>query len=99
MKYIKTYEDLREPNIGDYVIMTTTKNDKDLKDFLKKNIGNCVNIGEHGIYVEYYDIPSKLKDWFINNIRNFGIESIIRYATEKEIDKIKLEETERKYNL
>jgi len=43
MKYIKTYEDiLRKPIIGDYLLMTTTKRDKNLKDFLEKNIGKCV---------------------------------------------------------
>jgi len=37
--------------------------------------------------------------WFIEKCRQFSSLSIIRYATEKEIDKIKLKETERKYNL
>lgn len=45
MKYIKTYENLKEPKVGYYVIMKNKFPTKpELKDFLENNIGFISNI-------------------------------------------------------
>lgn len=100
MKYIKTYEyENLSLKIGDYVLMTTVNEHNILKDFLSKNIGLCVNIDE-GISVKYLNIPKKIDFFFkTDGSRRFQKRGFIRYATQKEIDEFKFQNTTIKYNL
>ena len=67
MKHIKTYENLNEPQIGDYVICGNPgiSEDNIIYDFIINNIGKLVNITNDDppiYYVHYNNIPSKLSN-------------------------------------
>ena len=79
MKYLKTYENLNEPQIGDYCICYEERldpNDNDniiLINFLKNNIGKIIRERDPNIdainpnihfFVQYENIPKELYIFF-----------------------------------
>lgn len=44
MKYIKTYENNKSPQIGDYVIFNSINFEGRFKNFLDSNIGEIINV-------------------------------------------------------
>lgn len=80
MKYIKYYENIKGPEIGDYVVCneyTKNYNDPILINFINNNIGQYIfNYEGNGPYtyvIRYKNIPDEIKkDFFVevklNNI-------------------------------
>jgi len=100
MKYIKTYEDT-SLKIGDYVAMMSLDDNISLNNFLRNNIGVCIDIDE-GITVKYLNIPNDIQNFFgygEDGARRFRKTSFIRYATQQEIDEFKIKNITIKYNL
>ena len=75
MKYIKKFENLELPEVGDYVIFNMHYDNDELSvefgDFLNNNLGIIYKIyksphsGKYRLDVKYKNIPKKLKDFFI----------------------------------
>jgi hypothetical protein len=62
MKYIKTYENINEPEIGDYVIGWSGYFSEKTNDFLKNSIGKITNSKNNGYknaeyQVNYDNVP------------------------------------------
>ena len=73
MKYLKTYENINMPKIGDYVIVDASHGESIFEDapiflnFLKTIIGKIIDIKNYDEYkIEYdmNDIPAKFKNFF-----------------------------------
>jgi hypothetical protein len=113
MKYIKAFENINNYKVDDYVLInydTNTKSLSDLKNFVNNNIGKIMFINDKSLIVQYNNIPDKLKHFFddksINteNIKNSIFfwnrgNTIIRLATEEEIEKYKLDKISNKFNI
>ena len=52
MKYIKTFESLNQPQIGDYVILKFSNSDPYWKNYINNQIGKLTNI--EGNNPDYY---------------------------------------------
>ena len=64
MKYLKTFENIKEPQIGDYVICSEYdpgSSRTELENFLSNNIGQIINKHPAHYYVKYKHVPKKLK--------------------------------------
>jgi len=110
MKYIKKYENYVDtPQIGDYVLIHTNSNAKNVANFVNNTIGKIIDIRfkykdifelEHpgDLRVEYEEVPEDVQSWFFDkNKRTFTLEQIISFGkTKKELEE-KL--AEKKYNL
>jgi len=75
MKYIKRFENLEEPEIGDYVLLQVNRNfSNDYKNFINNNIGEIVSIDKNTYtkarhfeiryYIDTFEEFSKMKDSF-----------------------------------
>lgn len=60
MKYIKTYENLEEPQIGDFVVINVS-HITNFKDFIENNVGKIIKTDAHinWPYEIQYDIIKK----------------------------------------
>lgn len=105
MKYIKRYEKLNL-EIGDYVVMNALYDDlhvasynqrKEFIFFIKYNIGNVIDIYDYTIEVKYYNIPTNIKNLFIDNAFHFSTSRIKYQSKTKKGIEIELEAE--KYNL
>jgi hypothetical protein len=102
MKYIKTYENIKhshiwrnEPNVGDFVIaeydyrdqFANQRNDKDLYEFLKNNIGvifHRTSFSTSIIYnVQYKYTPKNIRDRFLpmDNQIKINLENLFTLLT------------------
>jgi hypothetical protein len=71
MKYIKTYENMEYPQVGDYVLTSSSYSDE-LNDFLNNTIGKVTFKSTprtgHELYdritVKYSNIPINLDNFF-----------------------------------
>lgn len=67
MRYIKTYENINEPQVGDYVIGYSLYFSDKTNNFLKNNIGKIID-SENNAYnnpeyrVQYEDVPDNVVD-------------------------------------
>jgi hypothetical protein len=106
MKYIKTYEevysftydiDTDPPKIGDYVIMRSTANNNELKQFIENSVGQIIEEDGDEITIDFSDIPEKLKQYFILSTRPYHYKLLQYWSDNKE----ELEEilAQKKYNL
>ena len=112
MKYIKTFENVYLPEIGDFVICEIPKNiaiDK-LTNFLNNNVGKIVHIIKPDIAVIKYDfVPSNLQSYFLfytpEDMINKGEwlydinRKYFRLATEKDVENQTIKNSTNKYNL
>jgi hypothetical protein len=108
MKYIKSYEDnINTPQIGDYVIATTSEGNIEVKLFIRNNIGQIKDIlmtktprlgNVHNLKVYYQNTPEDL----LNNNKDGNYwwikpENILHYSKNKEeLETLKIA---KKYNL
>jgi len=85
MKYLKKFENLIVPKIGDYILTKLPIDDVDeitmiINKFLNENIGKIVGINRHPVeysyYVQYDNIP---KDLFTNFNYTKHREDVIQY--------------------
>lgn len=115
MKYLKSFEVLDKYSINnkDYTIFDLkigyyvkanygNAMEKEVRDFLDKNIGIIVNINRNKniFQVEYVNVPENIKEYFdeAGYLRLlFDISGLIEYAPTKEELELKL--TYNKYNL
>ena len=98
MKYIKKFENIKdEPKVGDYVLMKSSMQNKEMTDFIDNTIGKIIKteIKYHfnTVSVEYEDIPMEIASLFgyenynLNQnigFREFLYSSIIDYSENKE---------------
>jgi len=100
MKYIKLYEKLKKPKIGDYIICKEENiNDEALTNFLLSNIGQIYkfnygsyNLGKLYAYVvEYNNIPKDLEinfreypEYDKNNLITILPKEIVAFSQNKE---------------
>ena len=71
MKYIKTYENVSVPKIGDYVIGYSLDNSDETIEFLKNNIGQI--IGKRHIKPEHYSTDTSLQSRFEYKVEYKGV--------------------------
>lgn len=101
MKYLRTYESLSEPEIGDYVYCkNTTDNNKEFDKFLEFNIGKIMASLPHlrpgDIYVKFDNFEESGVDG-INHPVNFLRDEILYWSKDKEDVEIYM--NSKKYNL
>jgi len=111
MKHIKTYENINEPQVGDYVICEEKDRyymlEKELCEFIKNNIGKIVIVNASGnkscpYTVQYENVPDTIRDNFftkynLSNNRNFRKTEIIFFSKYKSDVEAYL--TSNKYNI
>ena len=110
MKHLKTFENIKKPQVGDYVLCYEDAKDHNLKEFINNNIGKISIIRDKGSYIEcnytieYENIPSIISNRFTNfkkgdkkNERNMREEEIIFFSKNKE--DVELYMQANKYNL
>jgi hypothetical protein len=101
MKFLKTYENLNGPKVGDYVICEDPNTRKPLYAFIKNRIGKIVEIDRDKFYpyiVRYNNIPEDLIERFshpnFTNCRDFKRDEILYFSsTKEELENLK------KYNI
>lgn len=81
MKYIKTYEDINKPKIGDWVILNlaVSRTTKKHSQFINTHVGQIVSKASNDIYeIDYYEIIPEMTEgqtkWWstIDNIKIFS---------------------------
>jgi hypothetical protein len=103
MKHIKSFENIDQPQIGDYVecedntVLTPTL----LHSFISNNIGRIENIlslnNLYPYHIRYENIPNEINQYFYKGSRGFNIEDIIEFA--KTPGDIAVKINSKKYNL
>jgi len=95
MKYLRNFENLSEPQIGDYVICNSESlNSIELSNFILTTLGKIVDINDDGGYLKYYvkyeNIPNSISIFFYDlfglkndNIRRFNKKDIIVHSSDK----------------
>lgn len=64
MKYLKLFESLEEPKIGDYVIMRINAQNDKINSFVNNTIGRLENKQTSRYIVEYENVPKEIEGWF-----------------------------------
>ena len=67
MRYLKTYEGLSEPEIGEYMICEDVLSNKHIKEFVKNRIGKYIKYRgvddvQNFYIVAYEDVPDSLRE-------------------------------------
>jgi len=108
MKYLKRFEKhikykkhktVREPQVGDYVILYIAEYNKKVNDFFETNLGTITQIvgpNDEYKYIIYFDIDIPT---FYHNMGYFKPSDILRLATPEEIEEHKTKTDMKKYNL
>ena len=108
MKYLKKYEDVNKPEVGDYVYcqedLLTSDDETYYKamEFVKNNIGKILKKNpkySDFFVVRYENIPFELKEYFnvFKSSRNIKYDEIIYWGKTKEEVEAKI--NSEKYNL
>jgi hypothetical protein len=90
MKYLKLFENINEPQIGDYVLCKEMdSNDKKLLEFIDNNVGRIVDTKpETDVFTELFVIKYKNipfdNNWQNKNTRYFLREEILFWSKDKE---------------
>ena len=95
MKYIKKFENNKDPQIGDYVIVHEHENDpknkykkEKLNNFLDNNIGRYIRENSHIIYtyeIQYDNIEDYISYFNVETkSRLFSREEIVNFSPNKE---------------
>jgi len=90
MKHLKYFENIEEPQVGDYVICEELSNlTPDICNFISSNIGIIEytknDDGETSYYIKYENVPEDI--FFLtlrNNKRDMSREEIIHFSKNKE---------------
>ena len=84
MKYLKTYENLSEPQIGDYVLANFKFDDIEWANYINQNIGELLKIKNDGIFkpyrVKYYVDDDAYKKFFEGDEEE---EDLIKFENDK----------------
>ena len=114
MKYLKTYENINEPIIGDYVICIPDNLIKNSEYFFNNAIGKIIKKAiitrkEYSYGVEYENIPKFIQEYYCALRKNADgtqyQENIIWFERDmieyysKSIEEIKMKMKSGKYNL
>jgi len=112
MRYLKYFESLYKPKVGDYVVadkLYLAGHFKNFEDFVENNVGIVTYISKDPIFyqIEYYDVPQDLKSKFSYNGNEYktNIYDIddsrkkIRLATPEEIEEFEAKRRMNKFNL
>ena len=98
MKYLKKFETITESKkmqVGDYILIRSTRNPEDLNNFINNNIGQIKKIESKSIRVMYDDIPEKFYKNFHTKDegdgRLFGKDQIVEFAKTKENLELKIQ--------
>ena len=90
MKYIKKFESLDEPKIGDYVACEEELGINELCDFINNTVGKIFKI-ENSYYnyaVKFDNIPQNLNEFFTDfgykDCRGFNSNEILFWSENKE---------------
>ena len=109
MKYLRTYEKLDEPQIGDYVVcMEELSSDKDslsVIKFLTNNVGQFIIKNDNSIFKFFYlikfeNVPKRLSGKFFDGskgCRRMSRDEILYFSKDKEDCEIFI--NAKKYNL
>jgi len=98
MKYLKSFENRKKFNIGDYVVVKNSHYEGFLRRYVETTVTKIIKIDEPAYFVKYYNLPIGLKFQFFNNEDYFN-EYDLRFATPDEIEKYELEKNANRYNL
>jgi hypothetical protein len=92
MKYIKTYENIKGPEIGDYVVVTPDFkriNATKFYDFLSNSIGfigkNEDDLKNERYLISYFDVPESIKG-YLNSKNYYDSRVWYRYVRKSEIE-------------
>ena len=105
-KFNEILNNLDEPEVGDYVILTdneligsSTSQKKLYIDFIENHVGQIISINNQFDWftVEYNNIPFQLQVFFNKNKATFTKKNIVCIG--KTIDEVKLKYAAKKYNL
>lgn len=96
MKYLKTFESVNEPQVGDYV--SCEENDEYFTSyFISNNIGVIIDVQDDLYFVKYNNIPKDIKEYFDEYCRDMLRDEIKFWSKSKEdVDKYI---ATKKYNL
>ena len=90
MKYIKTFEKLNEPQVGDYVVCDISDNeyvDEELVNFICNNIGvveyvdDRLNNINNKFKIRYKNVPERLEAFFGPDTRPNEWDNVFRYVS------------------
>jgi len=96
MKYLKTYEENAELQIGNFVLCKEVSAIKDLQNFISENIGQYIRKQhqKNNIYyiIEYENVPKNLKSYFTMkeynktqyNCRQMSKRELVHWSKNKE---------------
>lgn len=77
MKYLKTYENIMKPKVGDFVIINRYDYfdfPEKFTNFLNKSIGYIFKQPSENYYlVKYFNIPDEIKEFFVYSDYSEGI--------------------------
>jgi len=103
MKYLKHYENSKNPKVGDYVICNELENKYMLSEFIANNIGLIVRNFFGGSYqVKYENIPDEIKTCFGSDEKYSGLRGMFRKEIidfESSKEKLEMKLNIKKYNL
>lgn len=100
MKYLKNYENINTPEVGDYVQIGEDYFDIALIDFFEENIGQLImiNITDGFPFIVKFDKDLPDKTFAIeNNIMSFEMNEIVDWDKDKQ--KLEAKIISKKYNL
>lgn len=111
MKYIKKFEnEIKEPQLGDYVICSTSYGPTAIDDFMKNNIGQIqderylgnnqeiIDKVKYTYVVTFENVPWHLTPYFHNKSKRImSLDEIIYFSPDKQ--KLEAILTAKKYNI
>lgn len=104
MKYLKQYEDykdIKNPNVGDYVLMRSEANIPEISDYINNNIGKVTKTYQYSIEVTYdnppiINLPPDAAKFPFTD-REFSKNQIVDFSENK--DELESKISSKKYNL
>ena len=78
MKYLRTFESINGPSVGDYVIVKSDFLDVDeeepnihiFNNFVNTTIGKLIKVDSSIVIISYDNVPDIIKDWFASDIES-----------------------------
>ena len=111
MKYLKTFESLDEPKVGDYVYMRSSAISEEVKDLVNNSVGkitkityefNYEDVDKNGL-IEYIDVKYNFPESILKkfgdklNDRGFNPDQLVAFAPT--IKELELKVAAKKYNI
>ena len=105
MKYIKTFESLDGPQVGDYVVCEEGIGINELCDFINNTVGKIIKIDKSVLFtyiVKYENIPQDFKIYFnifgsLDNSRGYSTNELLFWSkNKKDVEEYLMS---KKYNL